>query len=152
MANKLEGDKWVDTYDGHSSAMSHLHEAASIGFGEAIPISAEHGEGIADIATILHHLTEMKRKRLGLLENSFETKKADEKPLNFAVLGRQNVGKSTLVNALLKRERVITGEKAGLTRDAIACEWKYKGRPVKVVDTVSNKMCYIYIQHSILLD
>ena len=60
---------------------------------------------------------------------------AAEKPLQLAILGRQNVGKSTLVNALLKQERVITGPTPGLTRDSIAVKWSWRGRPVQLADT-----------------
>lgn len=150
LANKLEGDRWAVHYDDDSPILEHLAEASRAGFGEAIPISAEHGEGLTDIAVIVDKLTQKKMERLGLAslqspDNDHNnngakvSNKNDEdqidKPLQMAILGRQNVGKSTLVNALLKQERVITGELAGLTRDAIAVEWSWEGRPVKLVDT-----------------
>jgi GTP-binding protein len=58
-----------------------------------------------------------------------------ERPLSLAIVGRPNVGKSTLVNALLGDERMLTGPEAGLTRDAITTEWKYNGRIFRLVDT-----------------
>ena len=142
LANKLEGDAWSANYE--SPVLDHLDEAARVGFGEAIPISAEHGEGLADVASIIEDLTEAKRERLGMVganEHDQDTNaavgsgSADEKPLQLAILGRQNVGKSTLVNALLREERVITGSTPGLTRDSIAVKWSWKGRPVELADT-----------------
>eukprot|EP00816_Leptocylindrus_hargravesii_P011205 CAMPEP_0196823890 /NCGR_PEP_ID=MMETSP1362-20130617/89483_1 /TAXON_ID=163516 /ORGANISM="Leptocylindrus danicus, Strain CCMP1856" /LENGTH=553 /DNA_ID=CAMNT_0042203937 /DNA_START=326 /DNA_END=1987 /DNA_ORIENTATION=+ len=144
LANKLEGDRWAVHDDVDSPILEHLAEASRAGFGEAIPISAEHGEGLTDLAVIVDELTRQKMERLGISsdptteEDKNKDKKEEDhvnKPLQLAILGRQNVGKSTLVNALLKQERVITGELAGLTRDAIAVEWSWEGRPVKLVDT-----------------
>jgi GTP-binding protein len=137
LANKLEGDHW--SYDG-SPVLEQLSEATRIGFGEAIPISAEHGEGMADIAAVIEQWTAAKRIALGLPDRDSDygedkEVEGEEKPLQLAILGRQNVGKSTLVNALLKQERVIAGAMPGLTRDAIAIEWSWNGRPVQLVDT-----------------
>jgi len=137
LANKLEGDHW--TYDG-SPIMEHLSEATRMGFGEAIPISAEHGEGMADIAAVIEEWTIKKRQALGLPDRNLEEQDTvddadQDKPLQLAILGRQNVGKSTLVNTLLQRERVIAGATPGLTRDAISIEWSWNGRPVQLVDT-----------------
>ena len=134
--------------------LDHLDDVSRVGFGEAIPISAAHGEGMGDIATIIEKLKEQKRIALGLPEmvnpddndddNDINknsnidvdlSKPEKEKPLQLAILGRQNVGKSTLVNALLKRERVICGPTPGLTRDAIAIQWTWNDRPVQIVDT-----------------
>ena len=120
--------------------MSHLEEASRVGFGEVIPISAEHGEGLADLAAIIEELSETKRKRSGIQAKDesvdFRTNNfIAEKPLQLAILGRPNTGKSTLVNALLKQERVITGAVSGLTRDSIAVQWSWKGLPVQLADT-----------------
>jgi len=132
LANKLEGNLWSS--DPHSYVLEHLAEASRIGFGEAIPISAEHGEGMGDVAVVIQNLTNQKRK--SLQKHRHLTQKSHEKPLQLAILGRQNVGKSTLVNALLQKERVITGPTPGLTRDAISIPWLYRNtRPVQLVDT-----------------
>lgn len=155
LANKLEGDHWQ--HDDNSPVMDHLLEATRVGFGEAVPISAEHGEGMIDIAGMIDDLSARKRKALGYIDDDDEQDKdkklkhSDGKkpttineptnegdrnqPLQLAILGRPNVGKSTLVNALLGHERVITGSTPGLTRDAILVEWSWKGRPVQLVDT-----------------
>ena len=57
------------------------------------------------------------------------------KPIEMAIVGRPNVGKSTLVNQLMKSKRVITGPEAGLTRDSIAIEWEYEGQAIRLIDT-----------------
>ena len=172
LANKLEGDQWQ--YDDESPVTDHLTEATRVGFGEALPISAEHGEGMSDIAVVIEELSEHKRQALGLTRddvleqlqygefllekakskndnddddddsentvkennnNNISIKPKKEKPLQLAILGRPNVGKSTLVNALLGEERVIAGATPGLTRDAIMVEWAWRNRPVQLVDT-----------------
>ncbi len=58
-----------------------------------------------------------------------------ESVLQLAIVGRPNVGKSTLINSLIGEERLLTGPEAGITRDAIAVTWSYKGRPIRLVDT-----------------
>jgi GTP-binding protein len=60
---------------------------------------------------------------------------ATQNPIQLAVIGRPNVGKSTLINTLLGQERVLTGPEPGLTRDAISIEWRYKGRDFRLIDT-----------------
>lgn len=141
LANKLEGDHW--NYEG-STVMEHLAEVETrLGFGEPIPISAQHGEGMADIAVAIDELgQEVAAERRSLMDTWFDDEldtdrhvATEEKPLQLAILGRQNVGKSTLVNALLGQERVIAGATPGLTRDAIVVDWYWRGRPVKLVDT-----------------
>ena len=137
LANKLEGDRWASM---DSNVLDNLAEVSRAGFGEAIPISAEHGEGMVDVAEIIDRYTREKRQRLGLPLTDEETSNKNtgnekEKPLQLAVLGRQNVGKSTLVNSLLGEERVIAGDKPGLTRDSISVPWLWNDRPVQIVDT-----------------
>lgn len=141
LANKLEGDRWASM--DNDIVMDNLTEISRCGYGEAIPISAEHGDGMAEVASLIYKLTQEKRDQLGLPqggEEEKESKKGDiendtEKPLQLAVLGQINVGKSTLVNALLGEERVIAGDTPGLTRDAISVSWLYKKWPVQIVDT-----------------
>lgn len=141
LANKLEGDRWAHMDDGH--VLDNLAEVSRAGFGEPVPISAEHGDGMVDIAAIIVRMTREKRIRLGLPEGTDDDddekkKKGAEneiKPLQLAILGRQNVGKSTLVNRLLGEERVIAGETPGLTRDSISVMWHWKKKPVQIVDT-----------------
>ena len=59
----------------------------------------------------------------------------EDAPLQLAIVGRPNVGKSTLVNQLIGEDRLLTGPEAGITRDAIAIDWAYEGRPLRLVDT-----------------
>ncbi|KAL7470422.1 hypothetical protein ACHAXS_010645 [Conticribra weissflogii] len=139
LANKLEGDRWASADGG--IVLDHLSEVSRAGFGEPIPISAEHGEGMIDVAEVIERLTREKRLRLGFPLNDDDSDPLEigdgneEKPLQLAILGRQNVGKSTLVNTLLGEERVIAGAMPGLTRDSIAVQWLWNNRPVQIVDT-----------------
>ena len=55
--------------------------------------------------------------------------------MQLAIVGRPNVGKSTLLNRLVGEERMLTGPEAGITRDAIAVEWSFEGRPIRLIDT-----------------
>jgi GTP-binding protein len=64
---------------------------------------------------------------------------AEGGPLRLAIIGRPNVGKSTLVNRLLGEERTITGPEPGLTRDSIGTTWDYKGRTIELVDTAGMR-------------
>lgn len=148
LANKLEGDRWAldengSIDDNQSSVYDHLAEATRIGLGEPIPVSAEFGDGLSDLAVIIEALSRRKKAFFDVFngfESRSDTQKKEtllkvEKSLQLAILGRQNVGKSTLVNALLRESRVVTGAMPGLTRDAIAIEWHWQGRPVRIVDT-----------------
>jgi GTPase len=132
LANKLEGDAWA--YD-DSPVMEHIREVERLGFGEVIPVSALQGEGMADIAVVIERLKSEKFPERGGDEFVVQEASDDRKPLQMAVLGRQNVGKSTLVNTLLLENRVLAGATPGLTRDAISVEWTWEGNPVQLVDT-----------------
>ncbi|CAM3547140.1 ribosome biogenesis GTPase Der [Thalassospira profundimaris] len=63
----------------------------------------------------------------------------DNSKIQLAIVGRPNAGKSTLLNQLLGEERVMTGPQAGLTRDSIAVDWSYEGRPIRLVDTAGMR-------------
>jgi GTP-binding protein len=119
VANKCEGQ----------AGIGGLMEAFAFGLGEPVAISAEHGEGLADLRDVL-------LERLGERAVADEQGAAEaERPLQLAIVGRPNVGKSTLVNRLLGDERVLTGPEPGVTRDAIAVEWVWQGRRVRLIDT-----------------
>src|SRR4051812_15289213 len=118
VANKAEG----------RAAESGILESYRLGLGDPIAISAEHGEGVADLFEALRPHVEHEH-----LEP--EDEDGDERPLQLAVVGRPNAGKSTLVNRMLGEERMITGPEAGITRDSISLEWRWEGRPVLLVDT-----------------
>ena len=66
---------------------------------------------------------------------NYEPKEELTGPLRMAIVGRPNVGKSTLVNQLIGEDRLLTGGEAGITRDSISIEWSHDGRPISLVDT-----------------
>jgi len=105
-----------------------LAEAWGLGFGEPIAMSAEHGLGLDSLYEAL--LPYYK----GPLQEE-EEEETEATPVQLAIVGRPNVGKSTLLNQLVGHERVLTGPEAGVTRDAIAIDWEYKGQPLRLVDT-----------------
>jgi GTP-binding protein len=100
-----------------------------LGFGEPIALSAEHGIGMRDIYDALQPHADKH------VEEEMPEEEDDEKSLNLAIIGRPNVGKSTLVNALLGTERMLTGPEAGLTRDAVHIPWEWQGKKIRLVDT-----------------
>lgn len=121
IANKAESKK----------ALSGLFDSFHLGYGEPVAISAEHGQGMGELfEALLPHL--------GEIEETFIDEEK-EKPIRVAIIGRPNVGKSTLVNALLGEERQLTGPYAGMTRDAILIPHTYKGRELELVDTAGMR-------------
>lgn len=142
-ANKCEGGA------GEAGRM----EAYELGLGAPIPLSAEHGEGLAALYQSLQPyadaVTDAEREQA--IEDALEQETDPgfdpdapyepdlEAPLRIAVVGRPNVGKSTLVNLLLGEDRMMTGPEAGITRDAIGIEWMWRGRRVKLFDTAGMR-------------
>jgi GTP-binding protein len=110
----------VDRPDDHA-ATAEFH---ALGLGEPLPVSATHGLGTGDLLDAIV-------AGLGEVEISDE----DDDAVRVAVIGRPNVGKSSLVNAFLGSDRVIVSELAGTTRDAIDTELEVEGRRVILVDT-----------------
>jgi GTP-binding protein len=111
-----------------------------LGLGEPIPISAEHGQGLAHLYDSLQPLAAKARGAEALADDAeLEAMPDDDaeepKHLQMAIVGRPNVGKSTLINSLLGKERLLTGPEAGITRDSIAIDWTWKGKPVRLIDT-----------------
>ena len=108
-----------------------VEEGFTLGFGEPVAISAEHGVGMAELYTALAPYMEQKEQK--------EQQEQDEKPIRIALVGRPNVGKSTLMNCLLGEDRMLTGPYAGMTRDAIMVETVWQDRPVALVDTAGMR-------------
>jgi GTP-binding protein len=115
VANKAEG----------RATLPGIGEAYRLGLGDPVPISAEHGEGLAELY-----------ERLVPFSRSADAVPHEhEKALQLAIVGRPNVGKSTLVNRLIGEERLLTGPEAGITRDAITVDWVWRDRPIRLIDT-----------------
>jgi GTP-binding protein len=117
LANKAEGPL----------ARAGFHEAFELGLGEPIAFSAEHGQGLDELFHALKGFAE------GPMDAPGDD--LDSHPLRLAIVGMPNVGKSTLVNALLGEDRMLTGPEAGITRDAIASTLILRDRDVTLWDT-----------------
>lgn len=135
LANKAEG----------RAGESGLLEAYSLGLGDPIGVSAEHGEGMADLfQELLPHLDPLQP-----IEPEFEEEEDEEArllaPLKFAIVGRPNAGKSTLINRILGEDRLLTGPEAGITRDSITVDWTWtdpktkNDREVRLIDTAGMR-------------
>ena len=143
--NKAEGKA------GDSGAL----EAYSLGLGEPIRLSAEHGEGMDDLYAALRPFEAEFAAReveitpetdLDLTEEEAELdgdenahKPTAKKPLQIAVIGRPNAGKSTLINKILGQDRLLTGPEAGITRDAISLKADWLGTPIRIWDTAGMR-------------
>jgi GTP-binding protein len=127
VANKCEG----------RAGIPGLAESYGLGLGEPLAFSAEHGEGLSELYDALLPYTKKDGDVNKELPNDYGDDEDDDtnRPISMAIVGRPNVGKSTLVNRLLGEERMLTGPEAGITRDAISTSWQYKGREIKLVDT-----------------
>jgi GTPase len=124
-------------------AQSGVLDAYRLGMGEPIAISAEHGEGMLDLYERLSPLLEDNTASTeSILAEEEDDGSFDEheeldltKPVKICIVGRPNVGKSTLMNCILGEERVLTGPEAGITRDAITVPFTYQGRNLQLIDT-----------------
>ena len=132
LGNKCEGKLQEDS----------IHEAYKLGLGAPIPFSAEHGLGLLDLYDALKEVADKKEENNPSVSENETTETIEDdddalkkRPIQLAIVGRPNVGKSTLVNALLKDERMLTGPEAGVTRDAITSQWTYAGYKINLVDT-----------------
>ncbi len=123
VVNKCEGGRASNT----------ITDAYRLGFGEPVAISAEHGEGLTELYDALAPFSKF--------DNHEEASEVEDinTPMQIAIVGRPNVGKSTLVNKILGAERVLTGPEAGITRDAISIDFEFDGKPIKLVDTAGMR-------------
>ncbi|MGD1885707.1 MAG: ribosome biogenesis GTPase Der [Cohaesibacteraceae bacterium] len=147
VANKVEGRRGLDG----------AYESFELGLGEPVAISAEHGEGMGELFNALDDGFEaLKAAEAAPADDDVELLSVEEgessqedieaedaarniRPLQVAIVGRPNAGKSTLVNRLLGEDRLLTGPEAGITRDPIAVDWVFDGRPFKLFDTAGMR-------------
>ncbi|HSQ10829.1 MAG TPA: ribosome biogenesis GTPase Der [Burkholderiaceae bacterium] len=109
-------------------AIAEFHE---LGLGEPYAISAAHGEGVRDLMDLaLDPFVVAEPEAVDDAETA-----AGQRRIRVAVVGRPNVGKSTMINALLGEERLIAFDQPGTTRDAIEVEFEFDGRPYTLIDT-----------------
>ena len=147
VANKVEG----------RAANAGVYESFSLGLGEPVSISAEHGVGIDELHSRLN-------EKMGLIEpqNAFNTDQnplelneefleetfddletsamlAADKEIQISIIGRPNSGKSTLINRIAGNQRLLTGPEAGITRDAISTSIQWLGQSFKIFDTAGMR-------------
>lgn len=140
-ANKAEG----------RAGEAGLLEAYELGLGEPVRLSAEHGEGFGELAALLQPVADAHAARAAqnapLTEIAvdeegdadLDTVISEARPLQIAVVGRPNAGKSTLINQILGEERLLTGPEAGITRDSISLRMAWQGTPCRIFDTAGMR-------------
>ena len=133
-ANKAEGRA------GEAGAM----EAWGLGLGEPLALSAEHGEGLAELAVMLTPMIEAAQAIADEAETDIAIEDGEPAPeriklLQIAVIGRPNSGKSTLINQIIGEERLLTGPEAGITRDSIAVPVNWGGTDMRIFDTAGMR-------------
>ena len=143
--NKAEG----------SAADAGALDAWSLGLGEPLRLSAEHGEGLDDLYHLLRPMADEFSERAEadapLVDLDISEEEAElevdtlahratvAKPLQIAVIGRPNAGKSTLINKILGYDRLLTGPEPGITRDAISIKADWQGTPIRIFDTAGMR-------------
>ena len=147
LANKCEGKAGLET----------LAEAWQLGLGAAVPVSAAHGDGLSDLYDALLDQARKLGLEAALFDDEYPVPSDDEDsqnsvvypdnqpdmwideaayhPTRIAVVGRPNMGKSTLVNTLIGEKRLLTGPEAGITRDAITLPFVWREQNYQLVDT-----------------
>jgi GTP-binding protein len=146
VGNKCEG----------KAGQSGIAEAWELGFGTPIPVSAAHGEGLSDLHDAIVEVAERYNRLADLTEGEEDESifagdepgpdgeeiwidKGAGRPMRIAVIGRPNMGKSTLINELIGEDRLLTGPEAGITRDAIEIPLNMDERKLILVDTAGMR-------------
>ncbi|MEE9454185.1 MAG: ribosome biogenesis GTPase Der [Paracoccaceae bacterium] len=138
--NKAEG----------KAADEGFYDAFNLGLGEPLRLSAEHGEGMDELYHILRpvdaEFSETSYEAITDVDVSDDVdidgtavEIPSDKPLQIAVVGRPNAGKSTLINKILGEERLLTGPEAGITRDAISVNTEWAGQNFRIFDTAGMR-------------
>jgi len=137
-ANKSEG----------KAGEGGFYDAYSLGLGEPIALSAEHGEGMDELAHVLRDFEDTLPAPEEAITDIIidEDEDAEEipsgtvtRPMQIAVVGRPNAGKSTLINKILGEDRLLTGPEAGITRDAISVNLNWSGTHMRIFDTAGMR-------------
>lgn len=132
------------------------YESFRLGLGDPVPVSAEHGEGMTDLRQAIVEAvgedvayaeggkTFEARVNVTVHDDEFEDEEFepeydDSKPMQIAIIGRPNAGKSTLINQMVQEERLLTGPEAGITRDSISVDWEWEGRKIRLFDTAGMR-------------
>jgi GTP-binding protein len=138
--NKAEG----------KAADEGFYDAYNLGLGEPLRLSAEHGEGMDELYHILRPIDEefsdVSYEAITDVDVSDDVDEdgmaelvPEGRPLQIAVVGRPNAGKSTLINKILGEDRLLTGPEAGITRDAISVNTDWEDRPFRIFDTAGMR-------------
>ena len=141
-------------------ALEDFWEPLSLGLEYSFPISAAHGLGIDDLKKEMLRFLKFKQPRISednesLLETNWNRKKnvadpyltlinekqsnSKNEPIKLAIVGRPNVGKSTLLNTIIKKQRVLTSSKSGTTTDPILVDFNWMGQEFRIIDTAGMR-------------
>ena len=123
----------VNKTDDHD-ARSRVFEFHTLGFEPVIEIAAEHGDGVAELLDEV-----IERTGTEATEETEATEGTEDTETAVAIVGRPNVGKSSLVNRLLREERVLVSEMPGTTRDSIDVLLQWHGKAFRLVDTAGMR-------------
>ena len=126
VANKCEAD---------DSGLAEFHR---LGLGDPVGISAEHNIGIDDLRDVVISSIDTPDPP-DISESDSTDDTDDQKIMRIAIVGRPNVGKSTLVNRLVGEDRLLTGPESGITRDSISVDWEWDGRSIRLIDTAGMR-------------
>jgi len=126
---KKVGNRPVILINNKSEGRTPFFNSEILGFGEGVFISAEHNLGMDEIYEKISQYDFWKEDEIS----------EEPKDLKVAIVGRPNVGKSTLINSIIGEERLLTGAQAGITRDSIALDWVYKNHRFSLIDTAGQR-------------